>query len=180
MLDVALGPLGATCVAIGAQELLFSADVGPRLGFLHQGGWEAIYQGRNDAIARILDVALGPLGAAGVAIGAQELLFSTGGVGPNIEFLSKSGGKFIVRRWDEALVALFVALGSLGAAALHVGAADAVLPGAAPPDVLAAAAIAARLLLRAGRRRVASVLALLNLVEGDHVNDFPLRAIPKF
>ena len=134
---------------------------------------------RHDAKARFLYVALGPLGAASVAIGAQELIWHAGGVGPKLGFLSKSGGKFIVRRRDEALVALVVAPGSLGAAALHVGAADAVLPGAAPPDVLAAAAVAARLLLRAGRRRVASVGSLLNLVEGDHVNHFPLRAIPK-
>ena len=56
---------------------------------------------------------------------------------------------------DEALLALVVALGPLGAAVLHVGAANTVLPRAAAPDVGAPAPVAARLLLRAGQRGVA-------------------------
>ena len=68
-LDVALRPLGAAGVAIGAQELIFCAGgVGSGLGFLHQGGREAT--SHQDAIARICGVALAPLGAASVAIGA--------------------------------------------------------------------------------------------------------------
>ena len=39
---------------------------------------------RHDAIAGFLDVALGPLGAAGVAIGAQELILGAGGVGSKL------------------------------------------------------------------------------------------------
>ena len=58
---------------------------------------------------------------------------------------------------DETLLALVVAFGPLRAAVHHVGAADSVLPRTAPPDVFAAAPVAARLLLRAGQRGVALV-----------------------